>query len=115
ADESGRGTEEPRDGVLLAVLAHIERDHGVFVVEQELGERLGQLGLTDTRGAGEDERTGWPLRVFESGARTADGARQRRDGFRLADDTLVQRLLHEDETRRLLLGELEHRNAGGCG
>src|SRR5690606_36495803 len=92
ADEPGRGTEQPRDGVLLAVLAHVERDHGVFVVEQELGERLGQLGLTDTGGAGEDERTGWTLRVLESGARATDGARQRRDGLGLADDPLVQRL-----------------------
>src|SRR3546814_8609487 len=34
------------------------------------------------------------------------------DGLFLADDALVQRLLHEDETRGLLLGELEHGDAG---
>ena len=43
--------EQARDGVLLAVLRHVERDHRRLVVEEELGERLGELGLSDARGA----------------------------------------------------------------
>ena len=39
--------------------------------------------------------------------------RERGDRLFLADDALVQRLLHEDETAGLLLGELEDRDAGG--
>src|SRR5690606_14530025 len=94
-------------------LAHVERDEGTFVVEQELGERLGELGLSDTRGAGEDERARRTLRVLEAGALTTDRLRQSRDRLFLADDALVQRLLHEHEAAGLFLGELEHRDAGG--
>ena len=36
-----------------------------------------------------------------------------RDRLLLADDALVQRLLHEDESARLLFGELEDGDAGG--
>ncbi len=113
ADEPGRGTEQPRDGVLLAELAHVERDQRRLVVEQELGERLGELGLSDARGAGEDERAGGALRVLEAGALAADRAGEGRDGLLLSDDALVQRLLHEDQAAGLLLGELEDGDAGG--
>jgi hypothetical protein len=58
--------------VLLAELAHVERDQRALVVEQELGERLGELGLSDARGAGEDERAAGTLRVLEAGALTTD-------------------------------------------
>src|SRR6202042_950410 len=50
---SGGGAEQPGARVLLHVLGHVELDQRVFVTEQELRERLGQLGLTDTRRAGE--------------------------------------------------------------
>jgi hypothetical protein len=101
--------------VLLAVLAHVERDQSVLVVEQKLGECLGKLGLSDTRGAGEDERTARALRVFQTRAGAADRLRQNRDRFFLADDAHVQRLLHEDKPARLLLGQLEDRDAGRLG
>ena len=72
ADVAGRGTEQPRDGVLLAELRHVELDQRVLVAEQELGERLGELGLTDTGRAGEDERATGTLRVLQTGAGAAD-------------------------------------------
>src|SRR5690606_40939471 len=79
ADVAGGRAEQPRDRVLLRELGHVELDERVLVPEQELGERLGQLGLTDTRGAGEDERATGSLRVLEAGPRTADRLRQRLD------------------------------------
>jgi hypothetical protein len=42
--------------VLLAVLAHVDADHGPLVVEEELGQRLGELGLADAGGTEEEER-----------------------------------------------------------
>ena len=114
-DESGRGTEQSRNGVLLTELAHVERDQRALVVEQELGERLGKLGLSDAGRAGEDERARGALRVLQPRALTTDRLRQGCDRLFLTDDALVQRLLHEDEAARLLLGELEHRDAGGLG
>ena len=56
ADVAGRRADEPADRVLLHVLGHVERDQRLLVAEQELGERLGQLGLPDAGRAEEDER-----------------------------------------------------------
>jgi hypothetical protein len=52
--------------VLLGVLAHIQLDHRVLVAEQELRQRLGQFGLTDTGRTGEDERAAGPLGILQA-------------------------------------------------
>ena len=62
--------------------------------------------------AEEDERAGRALGVLQAGARAADGLRDDLDRLRLADDALVQLVLHAHELLRLGLGELEHRDAG---
>ena len=49
ADVARRRADQPRDRVLLLVFGHVDADHGVFVVEQEVGEGAGELGFTDTR------------------------------------------------------------------
>ena len=53
ADVARRGADEACDGMLFAVLAHVNADHRPLVVEQEVSQSLGQFGLTDTRGAEE--------------------------------------------------------------
>src|SRR5262249_41273292 len=80
--------------------------------EQELAQRLGGLGLADTRRAQEDERTARTLRVLQAGTRTANRLRHRADRVVLADDALVQLFLHAEELRGLFLGELVDRDAG---
>ncbi len=75
ADVARRRAHEPRHGVLLHVLGHVDTDHRVLVAEQELGERAGQLGLADPGRAEEDERAGRALGVLQAGARAADGLR----------------------------------------
>ena len=55
ADVTRRRTEQPGRSVLLAELAHVEGDERVLVTEEELGERLAELGLTHTGRTGEDE------------------------------------------------------------
>ena len=82
---------------------------------RNFGQRLGQLGLTDTGRAGEDERAGRALRVLQAGAGAADRLRDRLDRLLLADDPLVQLVLHAQQTGGLLLGQLEHRDAGPVG
>ena len=47
ADVARRRADHPRHGVLLLVLRHVDADHRLLVVEQELGERARQLGLAD--------------------------------------------------------------------
>ena len=44
-------TDQPGDRVLLHKLAHVDANHGVFVVKQHLCECLAQLRLPDARGA----------------------------------------------------------------
>ena len=45
ADVARRGPDQPADRVPLHELAHVEADHGVFVVEHHLRQGLAQLGL----------------------------------------------------------------------
>ncbi len=99
--------------MLLHELGHVQHDQRVFVPEEELGERLGQLGLTDAGRTGEDERTTRTARVLQTGARAADRPGQALDGVVLTDDALVQLVLHAEQALRLLLGQLEDRDAGG--
>ena len=65
---SRRRADEPRDGVFLHELGHVDAHHRLFGVEQELGQRLAELGLADAGRAEEQERTIGPARIGETGA-----------------------------------------------
>ena len=93
-------------------LAHVDLDERVVVAEQEVGQRLGQFGLTDPGGAGEDERTRRTLGVLQPGPGTADRLGDGLDGILLADDPLVQLVFHAQQPGGLGLGQLEHRDTG---
>ncbi len=105
ADVARRRADEPRDRVLLLVLGHVQPDHGPVVVEHELGERAGELGLAHAGRAEEDERADRAVRVLQSGARAPQRVRDRLDGLVLSDDALVQPLLHVDQLLGLALEE----------
>ena len=59
ADVAGRRADEARDGVLLHVLAHVDADHGLLVVEEKLGESAGGFGFAHAGGSEEDEASRW--------------------------------------------------------
>src|SRR3954465_7861277 len=86
AGVAGRRAEQPRHGVLLGGLRHVELDQRVLVAEKELGQRLGQPRLAAARGPGEDERATGTLGVLQAGTRATDGPAERLDGLLLADD-----------------------------
>ena len=109
ADVAGRRPDQPGDAVPLAVLAHVDADHGPLVVEQEVGERLGQLGLADAGRAEEQERAGGPVGVGDPGAAAAYGVADRADGGLLADQPGAEELLHPQQ----LLGLALQQPAGG--
>ena len=88
ADVARRRADEPRDGVLLHVLGHVDAHHRVLVVEQELGERARRLRLADAGGAEEDERADRAVRILQSGAGAAHRVGDRLHGLVLADDAL---------------------------
>ena len=77
ADVAGRRADQPRHGVLLLVLRHVDPDHRVLVVEQELGERAGQLGLADAGRAEEDEAAERTVGILQA-RRARAGSRWRR-------------------------------------
>ena len=112
ADIAGRRADQPRDRVLLHVFRHVDAHHRRLVVEQEFGERLGQLGLADAGGAEEHERADRPVRVLQAGARAAHRGRDRLHRFCLADHALAELLLHAQELLLLALQHLVDRHAG---
>ena len=112
ADVAGRRAHQPRDGVLLHVLRHIDPHHRLLGVEQELGQCLGQLGLADACRAKEDERADRPIGVAEPGPRAADRVRDGGHGLVLADHPVVQPRLHLNELLHLALKQPADRDPG---
>ena len=98
--------------MLLHELRHVDAHHRLLGVEQELGERLAELGLADARRSEEQERTVRPARIGEAGARAADGVRDDAHGLFLADDAPRQRVLHAQQLLLLALEHLRDRDAG---
>ena len=90
ADVARRRADQAGDGVLLHVFGHVDADHRVLVVEQELGQRLGQLGLADAGRAEEHERADRPVGVLQAGARAAHGGRHGLHRLVLADHALAR-------------------------
>ena len=111
ADVAGRRADEPRHGVLLHVLRHVDADHRVLRVEHELRQRAGELGLADAGRAEEEERADRAVGVLQAGARAAQRVGDGLDGLVLADDALVQALLHVDELLDLALEHPADRDA----
>jgi hypothetical protein len=75
--------------VAFLVLGHVDPDHGPFVVEHELCERAGKLGLSDAGRPEEDEGPDRPVRVLQARASTTKGVCDGLDSLLLADDPLV--------------------------
>ena len=111
ANISGRGTDEARDRVLLAILRHVDTHHGAFVIEEESGQCLGQLRLTHTRRAEEQERTQRTVRVGNARAGTTHSIRHRLHSHFLADHLGGQFLFHGQQFLGLALHHLASRNA----
>ena len=111
ADISRRGTDQARNRVLLTVFGHVDADHCGFVVEKELRKRLGQLRLTHTRRAEEEERADRTVRIRHARTGATHRVRHRDDGFFLADDTLTQHRFHVEQLLGLTLHHLAGRNA----
>src|SRR5581483_7943726 len=82
SDVSGRRADQPCDGVLLHVLAHVEADELVAQLNRQL---FRQLGLADAGRAGEQERAGGAIRLTESRARSLDRLRDEAHGFLLTE------------------------------
>ena len=115
ADVAGRGADQPGHRVLLAVLAHVDPDHGPLVVEQELRQRLGQLGLAHAGRPQEQERAGGPVRVGHARPGPADRVGDRLHGPALPDHPPADLVLHPQQLGRLAFEQPAGRDAGPGG
>ena len=98
--------------MLFAVLAHVDADHRALVVEEEVGQRLGQLGLADTGGAEEQKRSGGPVGVGDAGAGAPHRIGDRRHGLALTDDAAAEFVLHAQQLGGLALQQPARGDAG---
>jgi hypothetical protein len=89
--------------VPLGVLAHVDADHGALVVEEEVGQRLRQLGLADAGGAQEEEGSGGPIGVGDAGAAATDRVADRADGRLLSHQAGADDRLHVEQLLGLAL------------
>ena len=112
ADVAGRRADQLRNRVLLHVLRHVEAHQALLAAEQEAGQRARDFGLADAGRSQEQERAGRTVAGLQAGARTADGARQRRNRLLLADDALVQLFFDAQQLGDLLFLDRGHRDAG---
>ena len=87
----------------------------VLVVEQELREALGQLGLADAGWPEEHERADRPVRILQPGPGATHGFRHRLDGFGLSDDPLAELGFHRQQLLTLAFEhaiDREYRSSG---
>ena len=100
---SRRSPDEAGHGVLLHVLRHVQPYHGLFVVEQELGQGAGQFGLAHPGRPEEDEAADGSLGVFEPGPASLYRLGDSGHRLLLVDYPLVNPLLHVNQLVRLRL------------
>src|SRR6266851_2526358 len=110
-----RRADQPGDRVLLAVLAHVDPDHGPLVVKEELGERLGQLGLADAGRPEEQERAGRPVGVGHARPGSPDGVGDGLHGPHLTDHPLAELGLHPEQLGGFPLEQAPGGDAGPGG
>ena len=110
-DVAGGRADQPGHRVLLGVLAHVDADDRALVVEQEVRERLGQLGLADAGRAQEQERPGGAVGVGDARAGAAHGVGDGGDGGPLADQPAADHLLHAQQLGGLALEQPAGRDA----
>ena len=112
ADVARRGADQPRDGVLLHVLRHVETEQ---LDAHQVGELARHLGLADAGGAREEIAADRFLGLAQAGAGELDGAGQRLDRLFLAEHQALQVLLDVEEDLGVRLGDGLGRNAGHGG
>ena len=110
ADVAGRRTDETRDGVAFHVLRHIDPDHRLFVVKEQFGERLSELGLADTGRAKEEERPNRSIGITKPCARATDRVGDGGDGLFLPNEALVKTLLELHKLLHLAFHQARHGN-----
>ena len=105
-------TNQTLDAELLHILGHVDTHERALVIEQALGQRLGELGLAHAGGAQEEEAADGLVRIGETRTAAAHGRGDSGDRLVLADDALMQLALQALQLVELALHHLGHGHAG---
>ena len=108
ANISRRRTIEQSHRVLFLILRHVEAQHGGLVVEEEVCQRLSQLGLTSTGRAKEEERAHRLTLLVQSRTTLKDGIEDALDGVVLTHNSLMENLFGVAELLALLRLNVTH-------
>ena len=111
-------SDQPRPGKLAGLLAALkslglDKSTDVFVTADHGFSTIAKRSETSV--AARDEAAGGPLGVFEPAAAAAHGLGDALDGFVLADDAVVQILLHLHQAQGVFGGHPRERDAGHLG
>src|SRR5207245_3474421 len=90
----------------------VEANTGFRRTKQEFGQTTRHFRLADASRAQKEEAADRARRGLQAGAAAADGARERGDGFVLADDALVKFLLDAQELFLFVFLNGRNRDAG---
>ncbi len=112
---AGRRTNHTGHRVALLVLAHVQADHGLLVIEEELSQGPAQLGLAHARGAQEDEATDGPVGILQASTGTAYRVSDGGYGFVLPHHAVVQALLYMEQFLDLPFHQAGNGDAGPTG
>ena len=108
---SRRRTYKTADCMTFLILGHINPRYHILIIEQELRESLGQLCLAHAGGTHEEERTDWAFLIGKTGTTSSDSVCNSPDGLVLANDPVMELVLHPEKFGLLALQHLAHRYA----
>ena len=94
ADIAWGSPHQPGHGMLLHELGHVDTHHGFFGIEQEVGQRLAQLGLANPSGAQEQETAVGTIGVRQPGTGTTHRIGNGFHSFVLPHHPAMQGLFH---------------------
>ena len=109
---AGRRTDQSGYRILLHVLRHIDTHHGIFIIKEVLGQRLGELCLADAGRSHEEEGADGLGGILDAGLGPENGLRHALHGLVLTDETLMNGIAQMQHLGTLGLIQLRHRDTG---
>src|SRR5258706_281586 len=101
--------------MLLHELRHVETNHGTLTAKQNLGQRARDFSFTYSGRPEEKEGAHRPQRILQTGARSANGSCQCRDGGSLGNYPLMKLKLDSQKFLRLAFFQRRHGNTSPAG
>ena len=111
-DVSRRGAYKSTDGVPFHELAHVDSNHGGFIVEHNLRQRFAKFCFSDAGGAQKQERANRSVGIAEAATTAPHGITDRNHRKVLTDDTLMQSFFHQKKFGAFGFQHAGHRDSG---